>query len=338
MSTGKEIYVERKTGDSSCSLAPTRKAPIAGKLLTGGPKKLTVFISESEKLLFKVKKTPEAQACGCLSSYKTNYHDLFIIPLSSCSQLPTGLIPPSSMNIEQSTNIKLDYLQFVQRNHSRHYFLTMESEVGDLKENDLRNLLTVVSKFPTYGIVELGRPKYGKLRGDIISEMICKERVYDVKQTVEFCTEELQVLGENGEDLFISPIIHTVQEEFTRKECSIIPDVYLVENKKTGAPVHIQQQVEASVTVFDQVQGPISILFSKDYDLSFFGMDYNSFMNSGVYDKDYLDQRRQALFVGEAERVKQRGLTMTFYPSADQWRSASNGDINILGIQFSLNF
>ena len=137
--------------------------------------------------------------------------------------------------------------------------------------------------------------------------------------------------------LHLSPIIHTVQEEFTRKECSVIPDVYQVQNKKTGAPVHIEQQVEAPVTVFDQVQGPISILFENDYDLSFFGLDYNSFQNSGVYDKEYLDSRRQALFVGEAERVKQRGLTMTFYPSPGQWQAASAGDINILGI-FLLTF
>ena len=45
--------------------------------------------------------------------------------------------------------------------------------------------------------------------------------MYDVKTEVEFCTEELQVVGEDGEDLFIAPIIHTVQEEFTRKECSM---------------------------------------------------------------------------------------------------------------------
>ena len=116
--------------------------------------------------------------------------------------------------------------------------------------------------------------------------------------------------------------------------CSVILDVYQVQNKKTGAPVHIEQQTEAPVTVFDQVQGPISILFENDYDLSFFGLDYNSFMNSGVYDKEYLDSRRQALFVGEAERVKQRGLTMTFYPSPGQWRAASDGDLNILGSFF----
>ena len=53
----------------------------------------------------------------------------------------------------------------------------------------------------------------------------------------------------------------------------------------------------------------------------------------GVHDKEYLDSRRQALFVGEAEHVKQRGLTMTFYPSPGQWRAA----INILGI-FWLTF
>ena len=162
--------------------------------------------------------------------------------------------------------------------------------------------------------------------------MICKEIVYDVKTEVEFCTEELQVVGEDGEELFVSPIIHTVQEEFTRKECSVIPDVYQVEDKKTGVPVHIEQQAEAPVKVFTQVEGSISNLFEYDYDLSFFNMDYNSFMNSGVYDKEYLDSRRQALFVGEAERVKQRGLTMTFYPSPGQWRAASAGDINILGI------
>ena len=87
---------------------------------------------------------------------------------------------------------------------------------------------------------------------------------------------------------------------------------YQVEDKKTGVPVHIEQQAEAPVKVFTQVEGSISNLFEYDYDLSFFNMDYNSFMNSGVYDKEYLDSRRQALFVEEAERVKQRGLTMTF--------------------------
>ena len=51
-------------------------------------------------------------------------------------------------------------------------------------------------------------------------------------------------------------------------------------------------------------------------------------------DKEYLDSRRQALIVGEAERVKQWGLTMTFYPSPGQWRAVSAGDINILGIYF----
>ena len=105
--------------------------------------------------------------------------------------------------------------------------------------------------------------------------------MYNVKTEVEFCTEK-QVVSEDGEDLFIAPIIHTVQEEFTRKECSVIPDVYQVQNMKTGAPIHIEQQVEAPVTVFNQVQGPISILFAIDCDLSFFGLDYNSFMNSGV--------------------------------------------------------
>ena len=41
-----------------------------------------------------------------------------------------------------------------------------------------------------------------ELRGDIISEMICKEIMYNVKTEVEFCTEE-QVVSEDGEDLFI---------------------------------------------------------------------------------------------------------------------------------------
>ena len=47
-----------------------------------------------------------------------------------------------------------------------------------------------------------GRPRYAKLWGDIISEMICKEIMYNVKTEVEFCTEE-QVVSEDGEDLFI---------------------------------------------------------------------------------------------------------------------------------------
>ena len=93
------------------------------------------------------------------------------------------------------------------------------------RETYLRNLLSVVSKFLSFGIVEIGRPRYARLRGDIISEMICKEIVYDVKTEVEFCTEELQVVGEDGEELLVSPIIHTVQEDFTREECRVIPDV-----------------------------------------------------------------------------------------------------------------
>ena len=45
------------------------------------------------------------------------------------------------------------------------------------RETYLRNLLSVVSKFLSFGILEIGRPRYAKLRGDIISEMrLCMTR------------------------------------------------------------------------------------------------------------------------------------------------------------------
>ena len=37
--------------------------------------------------------------------------------------------------------------------------------------------------------------------------------------------------------------------------------------------------------------------------------------HSGDYDEEFLEARRQALFLGEAQRSMSKGLTMTFFPS-----------------------
>ena len=46
--------------------------------------------------------------------------------------------------------------------------------------------------------------------------------------------------------------------------------------------------------------------------------------HSGDYDEEFLEARRQALFLGEAQRSMSKGLTMTFFPS--NWLQQPNDD------------
>ena len=76
-----------------------------------------VFISHDEKILLKMKK--ETDLCHCKHNWETNYSGLFVRLENDCYTLPTAKFPPSSVNIENNQNIKLDYLSFTQDNYTR---------------------------------------------------------------------------------------------------------------------------------------------------------------------------------------------------------------------------
>ena len=123
------------------------------------------------------------------------------------------------------------------------------------RETYLRNLLSVVSKFPSFGIVEIGRPRYAKLRGDIISEMICKEIVYDVKTEVEFCTEELQVVGEDGEELLVSSSTQS-RRNSPGKNVASFPMSIRLRTRKLGFPYTLNSKQRPQSKSSHRSRGP----------------------------------------------------------------------------------
>ena len=107
-----------------------------------------------------------------------------------------------------------------------------------------------------------------------------------------------------------------------------VPDVFEAQDS-SNRNFYFKQQ--GQVEEFQLVHGSISDLFSS-LTISIGFMDYDSFSQSGLYDEEFLEARRQAIFLGEAQRSMSRGLTMTFFPSATSWRSAADGNIDILGM------
>ena len=72
------------------------------------------LFSHDDKLVLKM-----TNRCNCDSTFKTNYPSVFVRDLSKCIGIESEQLPPSAVDMEYQTNMKLDYLKFVSDNTSR---------------------------------------------------------------------------------------------------------------------------------------------------------------------------------------------------------------------------
>ena len=75
------------------------------------------LFSHDDKLVLKM--TKKDNRCNCDSTFKTNYPSVFVRDLSKCIEIESEQLPPSAVDMEYQTNMKLDYLKFVSDNTSR---------------------------------------------------------------------------------------------------------------------------------------------------------------------------------------------------------------------------
>ena len=159
----------------------------------------------------------------------------------------------------------------------------------------LRNYLRILKSSPDMGMIEMERPFYALVRGDILSILHCKEKRVQLKSHTDRCTEELQV--EDGR--YVTHGTHINQQFFNTQECPHVPlvgDIARVQTE-TGRNVYITQGKR--IEEFDPITGNIrenpDFLFQLEK-VPNLNVDFEEFHDSGIYSNKYLKDRQQYLF------------------------------------------
>ena len=254
-----------------------------------------VFISHDEKILLKMKK--KTDLCHCKHNWETNYSGLFVRLENDCYTLPTAKFPPSSVNIENNQNIKLDYLSFTQDNYTRTLYDSLNDGIERTLSHTVKNFFALARRNPDVKLFEIDRPLYGFIRGEIISVLNCTEKNLKVLSTTDFCTEELQVDDGYGDTLFVNAGSNIVKKEFEKKLCEVdgLGNIYKVHNRRNQEKFIHQ---EGKVVEFENVTS--TLVEYVGYFLDEFQFtnlfDFISFGLSGIYDRAFLAARNSYIF------------------------------------------
>ena len=327
--SGTNYFIRRiQDNKKSCPYLPTRQSTVSGRILSQN-KLNKVFISHDEKILLKMKK--KTDVCECKENWETNYSGLFIRMETDCYTLPTAKFPPSSVNLENNQNIKLDYLSFTQDNYTRSLYESLNQGIEKTLSHSVKNFFALARRNPDLKLFEIDRPLYGLLRGEIISVMNCTERNLKILSTTDFCTEELQVDDGYGDTLFVNAGSNIVKKEFEKKECEQdgLGNIYKVQNRRSHE-VFIHQ--ESKVIEFDNVTATLADYvryFLDEYQFSNL-LDFISFGLSGIYDRAFLAARNSYIFSGERYRSAQVGITNAITHNNRNWKQAADQQLDFM--------
>ena len=316
-----------KNPDVTCNHCPTRPHLLKGLLLSD-QKNNSLFINKDHKIIFKL--FAKTNICGCKHVYTTNYKGLFLNPVPPCARIEEKQLPPSSLNLEFSENIKQDYAMFHTENITQFIYHTLYAGQTKVAESNLRNFLTLARKQNELGIFEIKRPLYGKLRGEVLSLMNCPSEKLKVMKHTSKCTKQIQVTNKNGTLWYVAIGSRLLQKQFEVTECHPpeLGDIVAVEDIY-GNEVFITQ--EEDTKVFQHISGHLNesetILSPKLIFLSL--TQISSFYQSGLYDEKFLEKRRNYLFSGEVYSAIRTGITGAIFPkSRMDWEEAASGKID----------
>ena len=254
---------------------------------------IIIFVSDTVKLVLKLKEP--VTLCGCSETFSTNFKSLYIRLIPSCPALPASRLPPSALNLENHSNAKFDYSLLKSQNYTREHFNTLYNGLSNSALYNLRNYLRILKSSPDMGMIEVERPYYGLVRGDILSILHCKEKRVQLKPHTDRCTEELQV--EDGR--YVTHGTHINQQFFNTRECPHVPEVGDIARVQTesGRNVYITQGKR--IEEFDPITGNIrenpDFLFQLEK-VPNLNVDFEEFHDSGIYSNTYLKDRQQYLF------------------------------------------
>ena len=286
-----------------------------------------VFISNSDKVLFKLKK--RRNICGCSENYETNYAGLVVRIINECESLSARNFPPAAVNVEKNENIKLDYVSFKNENDTRNIYSILSDEIDEVSGTQIQNFLDVASTQEELTLFEIKRPHYGVLRGEVVSVLMCQKETYEVLQKTEMCTKELQVITPTGVIKYVNDRTNILKNEFKIKQCSTndLGKVYRVYDERSRIEYITQEE---HISVFSHNIKNIEEYeryYSKNHEFDSI-LSYDSFANSGIYDEAYLNARNNLIFSGEQYSSADFGLTGSFSNNNENWKEVASQGID----------
>ena len=325
---GINYYITRNADNQKeCKYLPTRKGFLNGEIIS--TVKTKIFVAEKENIFLKLTKTSDV--CDCKHSYLTQYKGLYIRNVQKCSSLTDIDLPPNSLNLEYNNNIKLDYMMYKSENVTKFIYELLQEDLEISNLFWFKKFMTVSRKLPNLGVFEIQKPYFGKLRGEIISVMKCSKSRYKVRTNLSFCTKELQVEDNNGHNLYMAAGTNIIQEQFQKDDClgEERGIVYEVINKQGFKKFIIQEneifEINISGNLMQTHSWTNKQLLFNDW------LNINSFVDSGIYDEEYLARRNSYIFEGEIYEAIQTGISRSFVKKED-WKAVATDTLDILGL------
>ena len=273
----------------------------------------------------------ETDLCHCKHNWETNYSGLFVRLENDCYTLPTAKFPPSSVNIENNQNIKLDYLSFTQDNYTRTLYDSLNDGIERTLSHTVKNFFALARRNPDVKLFEIDRPLYGIIRGEIISVLNCTEKNLKVLSTTDFCTEELQVDDGYGDTLFVNAGSNILKQEFEKKVCEVdgLGNIYKVHNRRNQEKfIHQEGKVVEFENVTSTLVDYVGYFLDEFQFTNLF--DFISFGLSGIYDRAFLAARNRYIFSGERYRSAQVGITNAITNNNRNWKQAADQQLDFI--------
>ena len=146
-----------------------------------------------------------------------------------------------------------------------------------------------------------------------------------------FCTKEIQVL-EKGKRKYISLESRIIKEEYNKRNCSS-PDLSNVFGGHIGDKA-VQFYQEPLLDQFHGINGSVGTtnlpFYPGQYNFSSL-LQISSFYGSGLYDADYINRRREFMFLGERAESVKSSITRSLCAGCD-WKKAAEDGISLMDL------
>ena len=331
--TGIHHYVMRDTSRTStmCGDTPmvaTRKSILVGEKLTKDD--ISYFLSHKDKLLFKIEEA--TKLCNCDFVYRTNYPGLYLLDSEICTTISADIIPPpGSINLEHQENIKLDYLDFKAENTTRFLYKHNSQKIENLSSKLINRLIEVYNQFPNSKMLRIHGEFFGQIRGEVLSIMQCEMKKLTVVKERSRCTEELEVMTEQGETYFLTPGSRLLTKEFQICDCDsqAFGNIFICQDHR-NTPVNLIQNKHLALSYenmsqLHEIDPPGNNRIELENQLL-----RSSFSDSGIWDPEYVKARNSYMMRGPRYKAIISGIRGTLVPDSSDWQEAADKHLNFL--------